>query len=69
MLADRPVRALLVIVLTPILQFFPSVCKAQEPVGVQAFDSEAAIEGLDKCVVGWLARSREVECYTALVGP
>jgi len=69
LLPDRPVGALLVVVLAPILQFFPGVCKAQEPVGVQAFNSEAAIEGFDEGVVGGLARPREVERYTALIDP
>ena len=61
--------ALLVIVLAPILLFFLSVCKAQEPVSVQTFRSEAPVEFLDKRVIGRLAWAREVERDAALISP
>ena len=69
LVADRAVRALFVVVLTPILQFFLGVSKAQEPVSVQTFCPEAAIERFDEGVVGRLARPGEVERDAALIGP
>ena len=36
---------------------------------VQAFRSELAVEGLDKRIVRWLARPREVERHSFHVGP
>ena len=61
LLADRPMRAFFIVVLAPILQLFLSIRKTQEPVGVQTFRSEAAVEGFDVSVVRWLSRSREVQ--------
>ena len=58
-----------VVVSTPILHFLPCVVKAQEPVRVQAFASELAVEGFDEAVVGRLARPREVENDALLVSP
>jgi putative transposase len=69
LLADRAMWALFVVVLAPILQFFLGVCKAHEPVSVQALRSEAAIERFDECIVGGLARSREVKRDAALIRP
>ena len=48
----------LVIVFTPILHFLSRVVKTHEPVGVQAFRSELAVEALDEAVIVWLAWSR-----------
>src|SRR5262245_54859312 len=42
-LADCTVWALLIVVLAPILQFFPGICKVQEPVSIQTFGSEATV--------------------------
>ncbi|MGY4257696.1 hypothetical protein ACVI1L_004764 [Bradyrhizobium sp. USDA 4516] len=52
-----------------ILHFLLGVRKRQEPVGVEAFGPEAAIEGLDERVVGWFAGPREVHRDAALVSP
>ena len=46
----------LVVVSTPILHFLTRVVKGQEPVLVQAFRAELAVEGLDIGVVGGFAR-------------
>ena len=54
-------------VLTPILRFLLRVCKAQEPVGVEAFRSEAALERFDECIVGRLTWPGEVQRHAALV--
>ena len=64
--ADRTMGAFLVVVLTPIFQLFLGVCKAQEPVGVQTFRSEAAVERFDEGIVGRLSGPREVECHATL---
>ena len=69
LLADCAVWALLVVVLTPILQFFLRVDKAHEPMGIQTFRSEAAVERLDECIVGGPAWPREVQGNATLVGP
>src|SRR4051794_24222890 len=58
-----------VIVLAPILHLFLGVGKAQEPIGIEAFLPEAAVERLDESVVGRLPRSREVQRDAALIGP
>ena len=58
-----------VVVSTPILHFLPCVVKAQEPMGVQAFTSELAVEGFDEAVVGRLAWPREVQHDALLVSP
>jgi hypothetical protein len=41
-------RALFVIVLAPILYLFPGVRKAQEPMGVQAFNPKPPVESFDE---------------------
>src|SRR6202158_6555370 len=59
LVANRPMRPKLVIVLSPILRLFAGVGKRQEPVGVQALGSQTAIERFDERVVGWLCRPWE----------
>lgn len=59
----------LVVVSTAILHFLPGVAKSLERVSVQALDAEAAIEGLDERVVGWLAGPGEVERHVVGVSP
>ena len=59
----------LVIVSTPFLHFLPRVVKAHEPVGVQTFGFELAVEALDEAVMGWLAWSREVQSNVIRIGP
>ena len=48
-----PVR---IVVSTPSLQLFCRIRKAQEPMGVQTFRPELAVEGFDEAVVRRLAR-------------
>ena len=50
-------RPILVVVSAPSLQLFLRVRKGQEPMSVQTFRSEAAVEGFDVRVIRWLARS------------
>src|SRR5262249_48989955 len=58
--ADRPMWAFFVVVLAPILQFFLGVCKAHEPMSIQTFRSEPAVECFDEGIVGGLAWSGKV---------
>src|SRR5262249_17405028 len=67
--ADRAVWSLLVVVPTPSLAFSPRIVEAHEPMRVQAFRSEFAIERLDEGIVSGLAWSGEVERDTTLVSP
>ena len=44
-------RSNIVVVYTPSLQFFAGIVKAHEPMRIQAFLPEAAVEGFDESVV------------------
>ena len=61
--------SIVIVVSTPILQFFGRVRKAHEPVCVQAFSPEFAVEGLDEAVVCRLFGPGEVERYALGIGP
>lgn len=58
-----------VVVSTPIIHFLRCVVKAQEPVGVQAFAFELAVEGFDEAVIRWLAWPRKIQLGALLVRP
>ena len=60
---------MLVVVLTPSLQLIAGVRMTEEPMGVETLRSEAPIERLDECVVGWFPWPREVERNHMSVGP
>ncbi len=57
--ADRAMGPFFVVVSAPSLHFFLGVRKAEEPVSVEGFGPEAAVEGLDERVVGRLARQEK----------
>ncbi len=61
--------AFLIVVLTPILQLFLSICKAQEPMCVQTFGPEAAVECFDEGVVGGFAGPGKVQRNPTLISP
>ena len=67
--ADRAVWAHLIVVSTPSLAFSTCFVEAQEPVGVQAFGSELAVERLDEGVVSRFAWPTEVERNALQIGP
>lgn len=67
--SDRTVWSNLVVVSTPFLHFSPCVVKAHEPVCVQTLGPELAVEPFDERIVRRLARPREVENDTAMIGP
>ena len=56
LVADRAVRAHLVVVSTPSLAFSPCLVEAQEPVGVQALRPEFAVQAFDEGIVRRFAR-------------
>ena len=68
-LSDPAVGSFLIVVSTPILHFRTGVVKAHEPVRIQAFAAEFAVERFDKRIVGRLAGPREVEGDAIRVGP
>ena len=57
------------VVSAPRLAFPGRVVEAHEPVGVQAFRLELAVQAFDDGVIGWLAGPGEVECNVPLIGP
>src|SRR5258708_35563288 len=67
--AERAMRTNLIVVSTPSLAFCSRLVEAQEPVCIQAFPPELAVEGLDEGVVGRLAWPAEVECHAFHVRP
>ena len=69
LIADRPVRADLVVVSEPILHLCPRIGKRQEPVGVQALAAEPAVERLYERTVRRLARPLEVQRHVLRKGP
>ncbi len=54
---DRAMRSLFLIVSTPRLQLFASIFQRQEPVRVQAFAAQLAVERLDERIVCGLTRA------------
>ena len=62
-------RSFFVVVSTPCLAFCHRVGEAHEPVGVQAFRPELAVEALDERIVGRLSGPAEVERHALHVGP
>src|SRR6056297_2365588 len=67
--ADRAVGSVLVVVSTPILQLFSGIRKAHEPMCVQAFRAELAVEGLDEAIVCGLSWPQEVQRNVVGIGP
>ena len=60
-LADSAMGSVFVVVPAPIVQLLPGVFKAHEPVGVQAFRPQFAIERFDEGIVGRFSRPAEVQ--------
>lgn len=69
LVADGPMRPILVVVSEPNLHLFGRVGKRQEPVLVQALGPEPSVEDLDEGVVGGLAGPREVQSDALGIGP
>ena len=61
--------SVLVVVPAPIPQLLPGVFKAHEPVGVQAFRPQLAVERFDEGVVGGLFEAAQVQCDAMGTGP
>jgi hypothetical protein len=54
------VRAHLVIILAPRLEFLPHVRQREEDLGVQTFIPQPSVERFDIAILGWLARPDEI---------
>ena len=61
--------SVLVVVPAPILQLFPGIFKAHEPVSVQTFRPQLAVERFDKRIVRGFSWATEIECDAVGVGP
>ena len=68
-LPQGSVRTALIVVPPPRLDLAPRVGQRQGPVRVQALVAKLAVERLDQCFVGRLARLLEVQRDIVLVGP
>ena len=67
--AKECVRAALVIVPSPGLDLGSGVGDGQEPVCVQALVAKATVERFYERIVGWFARSAEIQRHAVLVRP
>lgn len=67
--AETAVGALLVVIPTPFGDQLPSVVQAGEPVIVEAFIPEAAVEAFDEGVLGGLAGLNQFELDAVPIGP
>jgi hypothetical protein len=61
--------SVLVVVSAPSLQLRARIVKAHEPMCIQAFPAQLAVERLDKHIAGRLPRPREVERHAMRIGP
>lgn len=58
-ISDRAVGSVLVLLPKPSLQFLLCARKAHEPVRVQSFRPELAVERLDQAIIGGLAMAEK----------
>ena len=56
--AERGMRPVLVVMLPPLLDPIPGIRHRQEPGSIQAFGSQAAVEGFDIGVIGGIQADR-----------
>src|SRR5207245_10073958 len=66
---ESPVRMMLIIVLSPRLDFLFGIFQRQKPVDVETLRSKPSVEGFDRGVVGRLAPTTEVEGHLIRVRP
>lgn len=67
--SDCAVGSALIVASTPILQLFAGICKAHEPVCVQAFRPELAVEAFDESVLLRLAGGDVVPVEAGRLNP
>lgn len=60
---------MLVIILPPVINRFPSVNNTAEPVLIQALISKSSVTTLNKSVLGWLAWQNKLPFHAILDGP
>jgi hypothetical protein len=58
-----------IIVFSPRFDLLPGIYQREEPCGIQTFLTKAAVECLDKRIVGGLSRPGEVEVHPVPAGP
>lgn len=59
--SDRAVGSVFVVVSAPSLQLFAGICKAHEPIGVQALRAQLDVERFDEAVVCRLSWPGEIQ--------
>ena len=59
----------LAVVFSPGFDVLPCIAQGEEPVGVETFVAEAAVEALDEAVLDGLAWANEPELDALFVGP
>ena len=62
-------RTLLIVILAPDFNFLACVTQAGEPVGIQAFVSQPAVEALHVGVLDRLARLDKLQSHSAFFTP
>src|SRR5665213_1333145 len=67
--ADRTVWTHLIVVSTPSLAFSACFVETEEPIRIQTFRSELAVQRFDEGIVGRFARTAEVERHAFHKGP
>src|ERR1019366_2315551 len=67
--SKRSVRTTLIVFLSPVFDDPLCFIEIVEPVGIQALGAESPVEVLGNRVVSRLARSREVDLHSILIGP
>jgi hypothetical protein len=68
-LANRAMWSLVVIMATPKFDLCPGIVKVQEPMLVEAFESDPGVKTFNEGVVGRFTRSAEVQDDAIGVGP
>ncbi len=68
-LTDCTVWSHIVVVATPKFDLRSGVVKIQEPMLVEAFQTDAGIEAFDEGIVGRLSRATEVQYDAIRIGP
>src|SRR5215471_10725106 len=68
-LPESPVRAALIIFFAPSFYDLPRIGPCRKPVGIQAFRPEGPVERFHQSVIRRLARTRECDPHSVLIGP
>ena len=66
---QRTVRALFVVISPPSFDFAPCVVQTGEPVGIQTFIAQSAVEALHEGILHRLARLNELQSHAPFFAP